>query len=134
MSGPYNDLQASYGRCLRTNGFIERFYEIFLATDPEIAAMFEKTDFLRQRLALRRGISIAISHADGMAMVGRNIEDMAKVHSRAGRSPVRPELYVHWVDSLIQAISERDPEASPELLARWREAMRVTIGNFSTRY
>lgn len=134
VSDPYNDLQASYGRCLRTHGFIERFYEIFLATHPEIEAMFARTDFRTQRLALRRGISIAISHAAGMSMVNRNVEDMVKVHSREGRTPVRPALYGYWIDSLIRTIEERDPEVTPELIARWRNAMGVTIEHFSRRY
>ena len=65
MKDQYDDLQQSYGRCLRAGGFIERFYEIFLASHDQIELAFSSTDFQKQRLALRRGISIAISHAAG---------------------------------------------------------------------
>lgn len=134
MANHYDDLQASYGRCLRANGFIERFYEVFLASHPDIAPMFAKTDFRQQRLALRRGISIAISHADGMAMVRRGVDEMAQVHSRKGRTPVRPSLYACWIDSLVAAVREKDPEATPALLERWRAAMSVTADSFTAGY
>lgn len=134
MTDRYDDLQASYGRCLRSKGFIERFYEIFLESHPDIAPMFAKTDFRQQRLALRRGISLAISYAGGMEMVRRSIDGMAQVHSRKGRTPVRPSLYGYWIDSLIAAIGEADPEADPALLQRWRTAMSVVTGTFIEQY
>jgi len=134
MVSKYDDLQASYGRCLRAGGFIERFYEIFLASHPAIAPMFAKTDFTQQRLALRRGISLALSYAAGMTMVTRSIDGMADVHSRKGRTPVPPSLYVYWLDSLIAAIREKDPEVNEPMLARWRTAMQVVIDRFTSHY
>lgn len=134
MADQYDDLQASYGRCLRAGGFIERFYEIFLDSHPEIAPMFAKTDFQHQRLALRRGISVAISHAAGSSIVRRGTAEMAQAHSRQGRTPVRPSLYGYWVDSLITTIGEFDPEANPALLQRWRDGMGVVIATFSEQY
>lgn len=134
MNKRYDDLQGSYGRCLRAGGFIERFYELFLASHPDIPPMFEKTDFRQQRLALRRGISIAISHAEGMGMVKRGTDEMARVHSRQGRTPVRPALYGYWIESLLATVREFDPEVTPELLERWREGMGVVINTFTEQY
>ena len=134
MPDPYYDLQQSYGRCLRDKNFIERFYEVFMASHPEIPGMFANTDFQKQRLALRRGISVAIFHASGSAVVKRTTEQMADVHSRAGRCPVSPYLYTYWVDSLIKVIAETDPEASERLLERWRQAMCVVTDTFTRRF
>jgi len=134
VNDQYHDLQQSYGRCLSGKGFIERFYEVFMARDPEIAAMFANTDFRKQRLALRRGISVAIFHAAGSNVVRRATETMADVHSGAGRCPVRPELYRHWVEALLEVVPEFDPEADAALLARWREAMGVVTGTFAGRF
>jgi hemoglobin-like flavoprotein len=134
VQDPFDDLQQSYGRCLRAKGFIERFYDIFLASHPDIAPMFRNTDFQKQRLALRRGISIAISHAAGGSLVKQSMEHMADVHSRRGHAPVPPKYYVHWVDSLLQAIAELDPEFSPALGARWRKGMAVVVETFTARY
>lgn len=134
MSSNYDDLQQSYGRCLREKNFIERFYEIFLASHPAIAPMFAETDFQKQRMALRRGISAAISHAAGSSLTKRTVEQMADVHSREGHAPVAPELYGYWVESLVQAVGETDPEASSHLLERWRQGMSVVTDTFISRY
>ena len=130
MADHYDDLQQSYGRCLRGKNFIERFYEIFLTSHPDIAPMFAGTEFQKQRMALRRGISAAISYTGGSTLTKRTIDQMADTHSRAGRTPVPPELYCYWVDSLVQAVSELDPEATPELIARWRHGMGVVVDTF----
>ncbi len=134
MADSYDDLQQSYGRCLREKSFIERFYEIFLASHPDIAPMFAQTDFQKQRMALRRGISAAISHAGGSSISSRTISQMADTHSRQGRSPVPPHLYPYWVDSLLQAINEIDPETTPQLIARWRQGMSIVTHTFIKQY
>lgn len=134
MADNYDDLQQSYGRCLREKNFIERFYEIFLASHPDIVPMFAETDFQQQRMALRRGISAAISHAAGSSLTKRTIDQMADVHSREGHAPVPPELYRYWVDSLAQAVTEMDPEVTPQLIARWRRGMGVVVDTFVAHY
>ena len=134
MSINYDDLQQSYGRCLREKNFIERFYEIFLVAHPDIAPMFAETDFQKQRMALRRGISAAISHAAGSSLTKRTIDQMADVHSRKGHAPVAPELYRYWVESLVQAVGETDPEVTPQLLERWRQGMSVVTDTFIGHY
>lgn len=134
MTDQYIDLQQSFGRCLQSKQFIERFYEVFMASNAEVAAMFAKTDFQKQRLALRRGISVAIFHASGSSVVKRSMQEMADVHSVTGRCPVAPHLYPHWIESLLTVIEETDDRADDALLARWREAMGVTIGTFIGAY
>lgn len=134
MADQYADLQQSFGRCLRNKNFIERFYEVFMASNTEVAAMFARTDFQKQRLALRRGISVAIFHASGSSVVKRSMQQMADVHSQTGRCPVAPHLYTHWIDSLLTVIAETDSHADEKLLARWREAMGVTVGTFIGAY
>ena len=134
MTDQYEDLQQSYGRCLRHRRFIERFYEVFMDSHPAIRPMFASTDMGAQRLALRRGISVAIFHAAGSALCRSTTARMAQVHARSGRSPVDPALYPYWIDSLVQVIGETDPEASPALLARWRRAMEVVCDTFTRHY
>ena len=134
MADQYEDLQQSYGRCLRDKRFIERFYEVFMASHPAIAPMFVDTDFGAQRMALRRGISVAILHAAGSGLSRRTTEEMADVHAAHGRAPVDPALYPYWIDSLLAVIAETDDEATPALLARWRTAMGVVCATFTERY
>lgn len=134
MTDSYNDVQRSLGQCLRQQGFITRFYDIFLASHPEVRIMFERTDFGRQRKALRRGISVAVSHAGGSGIVKDSMDKMAEVHSRSGRAPVHPDLYPYWVDSLVETVKEFDPSVDARLEARWREAMEVATAYFAERY
>jgi hemoglobin-like flavoprotein len=126
----FDDLQTSYGRCLRSGRFIERFYEIFIASHPDVPKLFAHTDMGRQYFALRRGISAAISHAGGSTLAQRTMDDMAHAHSRTGRAPVPVALYPYWLESLLAAIRECDPECTPALLQRWRTAMDRTISFF----
>lgn len=130
----YDDLQQSYGRCLRQPNFIEGFYERFLASDPRIPALFARTDFGKQRLALRRGISMAILFAGDNHIVDRPMGQMADVHARGGRAPVLPELYPFWVDCLLQTIQAADPHADAGLIARWRGAMEKVTAMFVRHY
>lgn len=134
MADQYEDLQQSYGRCLRDKNFIDRFYAVFMASHPSIRPMFKLTDFGLQRVALRHGISVAILHAAGSPLSKRTTERMADVHGCKGRAPVDPALYPYWIDSLLQVVGETDEEATPELLARWRQAMDAVCGTFARRY
>ena len=130
MTVQFEDLQQSYGRCLRDKHFIERFYETFLASSPSIPPMFAGTDFNKQRMALRRGISVAISHAAASPLARRSTAEMAQVHSAKGRCPVDPALYPYWIDSMLKVIEETDQEANPALMQRWRQAMGVVCATF----
>jgi len=134
LSNTFDDLQTSYGRCLQQGKFIARFYEIFMASHPDVRAMFDNTDFSKQYLALRRGISAAIAHAGGSTLTKRTMGEMACVHSRGGRAPVRPELYAHWTESLLRALAEHDPEYDAALEQRWRQALTHTTAHFVAHY
>lgn len=134
MTDSYDDLQQSYGRCLHDKQFIDRFYQQLMASDPRIPAMFAHTDMGKQRVALRRGISIAILHAAGSALAMRSVEKMADVHGKHGRAPVAPEFYTYWLDSLLKVIAETDSEADTVLMTRWGRAMSVVIQTFIERY
>lgn len=134
MSDRFDDLQTSYGRGLRNGQFIARFYEIFVASHPDIPGMFKNTDFSVQFLALRRGISAAITYAGGSTLSRRMPTEMAQMHSKRGRSPVPPALYPYWVDSLLRAIAEHDPEYEFVLEQRWRTALSRTTQYFIDQY
>ena len=134
MTDQYQDLQQSYGRCLRDKRFIERFYDMFMNSHPSVPPLFARTDMGKQRLALRRGISVALFHAAGSPLSKRATGEMAEVHSCAGRSPVDPGLYPYWIDSLLAVVAETDPEADEALLGRWRQAMEVVCGTFTRRH
>ena len=127
-------IQGSYGRCLRDKGFIPRFYELLQKRDERIPTLFADTDWSKQNKALRRGISIALTFAGGSNIVQGSMDQMADVHSRSGRAPVDPVLYQHWRNSLLQAVEEHDPRATPELMADWQRALETTTDYFTQRF
>lgn len=130
----YSDVLSSYGRCLLKRGFIERFYDIFMASDDSIRALFARTDMSKQYLALRRGISTAISYAEGSGIVGGTMDEMAQVHSRKGRVPIQPHLYRHWLESILKAVREYDPAANARLMQRWEQALTPAVNRFIDMY
>ena len=129
-----DDVQASYGRCLRDRKFISRFYELLLEKDSRIRAMFEGTNWNQQQRMLRRGISISLTYASGSNAVRRSMDEMAEVHSRTGRCPVPPAYYQHWCDALVQAVSEFEPRMKPGLEESWRQALKPTTEHFADQY
>jgi hemoglobin-like flavoprotein len=134
MTTTFEDVQASYGRCLRDKKFINRFYELLLEKDPEIRSMFEATNWSQQQRALRRGISIALTFAGGSQMVRRSMDEMAATHSREGRCPVSPGHYRHWCESLMQAVSEHEKRLTPELRNHWQQALGMTTEHFTAQF
>lgn len=134
MNTDFNDIERSYGRCLRRRDFIERFYELLLASDPRMQPLFAHTDFSQQNKALRRGISTAIQFAAGSGIVRRTIDEMARVHSRQGRAPVPPQLHELWLESMVLAVRESDPQADVALLKRWRQALSPIVQHFREHY
>ena len=133
-SDNFDDLHQSYGRCLHSGAFIERFYDIFLESHPEVRNAFGSTDFNRQRRLLRRSLTNSIMFAAGSNIVKREVDKMAEVHSRRGHAPVQPHLYEYWLNSLIAAIREHDPQFDSQLENRWRDAMGRVIGHFAEQY
>ena len=134
MGARFEAVQASFGRCLRERGFISHFYSVLLDSSDEIRGMFETTDWPKQQRALRRGISVALTYAGGSGIVSRPMDDMARVHSRKGRVPVKPELYQLWIEAILSAVREFDPQLTPALEQQWRAALDVATRRFIELY
>ncbi|MDQ2070014.1 globin [Natronospira bacteriovora] len=131
----FADVQQSFGRCLRGNNrFVDDFYRRLLGSDERIATMFASTDWTLQNKAIRRGISLAITFAGTPVAARRQVREMAEVHSRGGRAPITPELYEHWIESLILTVQASDPDYSPSLGKRWRTALEPAIGFMQNSY
>ena len=130
----YSDVHQSYGRCRRTGGFAERFYERFVNADPRVAGAFKGTDWSQQKRALGQAVTTSISYAEGETFVRSTMERMAQVHSRKGRVPVQPALYGIWLDCMIETVRELDPKWDDALESRWRAALSPAIDLFIEHY
>lgn len=126
MADTYADIHQSFNRCLRDKDFLNRFYRIFLDSDPRIGRKFENTDWKMQVHLLRHGISASILYAAGGDLGEHELARLHKSHGRKGYK-VDSWMYDNWLESLIAAIRETDPQIDDQLEARWRAAMSKAI-------
>jgi hemoglobin-like flavoprotein len=62
-----------------------------------------------------------------------HLERIAARHSRKGLD-IGPHLYDQWLECLIQAVRECDPEFCDETEQAWRRVMRVGIEFLKSKY
>lgn len=123
--------QQSYARCQRTPDFLQRFYDVLLESHPAIPPMFEHTHFPKQTKLLQHGLGLLLSY--GNSRDDALLERIAARHSVNGLD-VDPSLYVHFVESLVAVVRERDPKFDEEVERAWREAVKPGIDFIRRRY
>jgi len=126
---------ASFNRCRASAGFLEAFYERFVASSEEIRAKFAQTDMKRQVRMLEDSlyvIAVAVQGEQGSLARG-DLPRIAARHSRSDRD-IRPELYDLWLECLIEAVRSHDPQFSPEIEAAWRVTLAFGIDYMRARY
>jgi len=126
----FND---SLERCTASSEFLDRFYDLFLASSREVAEKFRHTDFPKQKRMLKASLYMMVLVADGKTEVQENLQRIAKRHSRTDLD-IRPELYMLWLDCLIQAVRECDPRFTPETETAWRKIMECGITFMQSHY
>jgi hemoglobin-like flavoprotein len=125
---------ASLARCSANPAFIERFYDIFLASSPKVMEKFANTDFVRQKVALRASLdAMLLAARDPKAGPAQHLNGFAERHS-SRQLNVGAELYDLWLDSLLAAANESDPDFSLEVQEAWERVMMVGIGYLLSRY
>ncbi|MDE3225253.1 MAG: globin [Nitrospirota bacterium] len=123
----------SFSRCCVNPKFLDRFYEIFLASHPAIAPMFRNTDFARQKQLLRTGLTMVLMHGDGNQVGTQGLGRIGQSHSRKGMK-IDPALYPHWVESLIKAVKECDPQCDKALEEEWRATLKKGTAFIASQY
>ena len=126
---------ASLRRCLESKDFLKRFYDLFLSSSPEVKEKFRDTDFERQRRVLRDSFFVMemVSESSPDSPAWANLRKLAIAHDRKHRD-VRPELYDLWLECLIKAVSEFDPDYSPAIEKAWRKTMQTGIYHMQAAY
>ena len=119
----FND---SLERCAASEGFLDRFYALFLASDPEIAKKFEGTDRRRQNKMLRRSFYLIMLSSQGEKSASNDLQKIAERHDRANLD-ISPKLYELWLECLLRAAEEHDPKFDEEIRDAWVQTMRVGI-------
>ncbi len=117
----------SLRRCNAVPDFLDRFYDRFLASSPKVREKFAITDFVRQKRALRASLHYMLLAAqDEEKGPEKYLKDLALLHSRRVYN-IGSEFYDLWLDSLLSAVRECDPEYGPQVETAWESVMMVGI-------
>lgn len=117
---------------LESGGFLDTFYQNFLASSPSVAAKFSATDMEKQREMLR----MSLDHMVYFAIDREETSEIARVaaaHSKR-QADIPEHLYAVWLDSLLATVSQFDPEFDAEIDAAWREALAPAIEYMQRHY
>ncbi len=123
----------SFSRCCVNPKFLDRFYEIFLSSHPAIAPMFRNTDFAKQKQLLRTGLTMVLMHGEGNQVGTQGLGRIGQSHSRKGLK-IDPALYPNWVESLIKAVKECDPQCDKSLEEEWRTMLKKGTALIASQY
>jgi len=123
----------SMTRCLGIPTFLDRFYERFVASSPEVASKFEHTDFGRQKVALRQSLYLMVMATEGGEGAVDYLDRIAVRHGRNSLD-IRPEFYDLWLEALVATARELDSEFDDDTEAVWREMLRPGIEIMRSRY
>ena len=104
---------------------IERFYEHFLRSSPQAVDKFAKTEMEAQQQMLRD----SFKHVLSFSTKRRSDDELERIAGRHRRSDldIAPALYDAWLDSLIAAVGELDPEFDSGVRTAWRIVMAPGI-------
>ena len=123
----------SLARCLSKHGFLDRFYERFLASSDEVREKFRHTDFQRQKQMLEDSLFLMTSVSGAPA---EELEELDRVARRHGRHDldIGPELYDLWLESLLQAVREYDGHFDRDVERAWRNVLAEGIEFMQSRH
>ncbi len=133
MTSDVTAVQQSYGRSQIKSGLMDRFYDIFLASHPDIGPRFEGTNMAQQKGLLRQGLNLAIMFASDNPVGQGGIARIRASHSKT-KLNIPPTLYRYWLDSFVKAVSEFDPQFTAELERQWRAVLQKSIDFISEGY
>lgn len=128
----FND---SLERCQANTRFLDRFYEIFIASDDGVAEKFAHTDLKRQQMMLKSSLflllEVAGRHPRGESVV--HLERIAERHDRSHHD-VKPELYTLWLDCMLRTVREFDMKCDDAVESAWRAVLGHGIEIMRARY
>ena len=121
-----DDVKKSLGRCLHEGDVFEAFYRIFLKQDSRISERFANTDWEEQKRLLRHGMNNVIAFHDGSYTAKTALERIRYTHGR-DRLNIPPVLYGYWIDSMVEAVREFDPQFDSGLEASRRQQLQEGV-------
>ena len=116
----------SLGRCLIKDEFLNSFYERLLSKNPQIEAMFQKTDLKKQIKVLREGITFLVMASGGSRFAIKELEKLGILHDKDHLN-IAPSMYSIWVDAFLSTLEEYDYEFNEKLGEEWRTTLEESL-------
>lgn len=109
----------------RQQSFFDGFYDRFIASDPEIEAHFQDTDFTKQKLMLRESLAEMKEFCDSLQS-NPYIVTLARIHGVRGRN-ISVRMFDVWLDCLVATVKDIDPDCTESVELAWRIVMAPGI-------
>jgi hemoglobin-like flavoprotein len=126
-------VKQSYGRALGNHDLMDDFYNKFIKSHSDIAKHFVNTDLKVQQEVLKQSLSMAILFPQENMIARHAMERIRKSHAHDALN-IKPELYGHWLESLLAVVKESDPEFTPELEQQWRSVLGHVLDFIKSGY
>jgi hemoglobin-like flavoprotein len=124
----------SLRRCEANPGFLDLFYETFLASSPKVREKFANTNFDRQKRWLHASFYlILLASEDPEHGPERYLQHLAERHSVRDLD-IGSDLYDLWLDSLLAVVEECDPEFDEAIASAWEQVMEIGIDYLVRHY
>ena len=124
----------SLRRCNANPGFLDLFYETFLASSPKVKEKFANTDFERQKRLLHASFYlILLASEDPEHGPERYLASLAERHSVHDLN-IGSDFYDLWLDSLLAVVRECDPEFDHDIEDAWEQVMGIGIDYLLQHY
>ncbi|MBI5137989.1 MAG: hypothetical protein HZA24_11735 [Nitrospirae bacterium] len=118
-------------RCTANPAFLDRFYELF-TSNPAVREKFSKTDFDRQKYLLGHMLVMLIKHAYGLRGADERLTEVARRHG-TGDLNIPRYMYNDWIDCLVRAVRETEPNLPDEVMGDLRRVMEAEVATFISR-
>ena len=126
---------ASLKRCMTVPDFLQRFYDRFMASSDEVREKFSNTDFKTQNRILSESLFMLAILPEGKpeSFIWDEMSRLAKRHSKADLN-IEPRFYDLWLDCLLAAVKDCDPDFTPEIEMSWRRTLSIGIDYLRSRH
>ncbi len=97
-----------------------------MSSNPIVARKLASTDIAKQQALLSQAVNMVILFPQGSKIARNAINRIRQSHNRDGLD-IRAQYYRFWIDSLILALSEHDPDFNDELDRAWCKVAQEAI-------
>jgi len=104
---------------------VARFYQLFIASDPEISKMFAHTDMERQISLLQESLLHMIDFSNSK-VANERMRQVATYHGPAEMN-IPQHMFDLWMDRLIATVRERDSRFNVHVEMAWRVSLAPGI-------